>query len=131
MDFRLDPALENFLNPYKSKGGCYVIRRPGVSKLLLDDQSAPGVLNDIRIGVDNGVRHIMLVNHRDCGAYRGTHAFPSKEAERHKHEQDLREAAEVLRKEFPDVAVDVYFAESDDNGATFTVEPLREGISVH
>jgi hypothetical protein len=72
----------------------------------------------------------MLVNHRDCGAYGGSDAFHSTEAERAQHENDLRRAAELLRKEFPDVAVELFFAESSDGGETFKVEPLGEGISI-
>ena len=131
MDFRLRPAIDEFLTPYISNGGCDEIRFPGVAKALLDDQTGPMALGAIRIGVEkHGVQRVMLVNHRDCGAYGGTAAFHSPEVERAEHEGDLRRAAQLLHKEFPDLTVDLYFAETHNNGKTFVVEPLREGISV-
>ncbi len=122
--------MDEFLLPYNMNGGCDVIGFPGGVKDLLDDQKASHVLDEIRTYVTlHGLRHIMLINHRDCGAYGGSRAFASREAERHEHERDLRKAAEILHKEFPEITVGLHFAESGD-AKDFKVEPIRDEVNI-
>ena len=54
---------------------------------------------------------VILMLHSDCGAYGGSGAFESAEAERIHHRSELRLATEALRLAIPSIAVDPYFVD--------------------
>ena len=57
---------------------------------------------------------IILIAHRDCGAYGGSPRFNgSAEAETAFHGSELARAVEVIRAALPEVPVECYFADFD------------------
>lgn len=58
-------------------------------------------------------KRIILMLHRDCGAYGGSKAFSGAAEERERYAADLRAARDFVRKEVPAVPVDAYFADFD------------------
>ncbi|HLN00990.1 MAG TPA: carbonic anhydrase [Bryobacteraceae bacterium] len=57
---------------------------------------------------------VILVAHRDCGAYGGSARFQGDaEAEVSFHRAELARAAEVIRTALPEVTVEHYFADFD------------------
>lgn len=58
-------------------------------------------------------KRIVLMLHRDCGAYGGTKAFPDAITEKERYAADLRAAKEYVRREAPAVPVEAYFADFD------------------
>jgi hypothetical protein len=75
------------------------------------------VLNQIRTSVRlHGTKRVVLMLHRDCGAYGGSKNFTDGEAEKTELVKQLRDAQDFVKKEFPDVislSVDGYFADFD------------------
>ncbi len=72
------------------------------------------VLSQIKTSVRlHAAKRIILMLHRDCGAYGGSKAFPDGGAEREQYAADLRAARDFVRKEVPAVLVDAYFADFD------------------
>jgi hypothetical protein len=61
----------------------------------------------------HGTKRIILMLHRDCGAYGGSKAFGDAEAERCHYSDQLEMARQFVKNEIPDVSVDTYFADFD------------------
>lgn len=59
-------------------------------------------------------RRVILIAHRDCGAYGGSARFRGDaEAEAAFHSAELAKAGDVIRRALPDVSVECYFADFD------------------
>jgi carbonic anhydrase len=106
-----------------------VIKIAGGAKCL----ASPGrqsdrefLLEQIRTSIRlHGTKLVVLMLHSDCGAYGGLDGGfggnARKEA-RH-HEEELRRAAEFLRKELPDIGVEAYFVDFEGVWAVELTEP--------
>ncbi|MBI4053871.1 MAG: hypothetical protein HY397_00915 [Candidatus Doudnabacteria bacterium] len=69
------------------------------------------ILENFRIA--QGLHHIqraILINHYDCGAYGGNAAFKSHAQQLEFHKNQLMQAKDLLKNEFPGLHVDTYFA---------------------
>lgn len=60
----------------------------------------------------HGTKRVILMLHRDCGAYGGSKAFSDADAEREELVQQLRQAQGLVKKE-TGLAADAYFADFD------------------
>ena len=60
----------------------------------------------------HGTKRVVLMLHRDCGAYGGSKNFPDANAELEHHTARLKAAKDLLGKEV-NVPVDMYFADFD------------------
>jgi carbonic anhydrase len=72
------------------------------------------VLEQIRTSIRlHGTRLVILMLHSDCGAYGGLDGGFGGNArlEAQHHEEELRRAAEFLRKELPGIDVQAYFVD--------------------
>ena len=76
------------------------------------------VLNQIKTSARlHGTKRVVLMLHRDCGAYGGSKSFADADAEKAELVKQLHQAQDLVKKELPDVdglVVDVCFA--DFNG---------------
>ncbi|MFA5128639.1 MAG: carbonic anhydrase [Patescibacteria group bacterium] len=54
---------------------------------------------------------VILIAHRDCKAWGGSEAFPSLEAERAAHEDDMRAARDTLQRRCPRLEIELYYME--------------------
>lgn len=61
----------------------------------------------------HGTKRVILMLHRDCGGYGGSKAFPGPAAEREVLIAQLRQARDVVKRQLPELTVDVYFADFD------------------
>ena len=72
-----------------------------------------------QVGLAHDLHHVktvVLMNHRDCGAYGGMKAFPSPEAEHDQHVTDLKKAGEMVKEKYPDVNVLLVLASVSEDG---------------
>ena len=106
MDFRLQPEIKKMMEEQGLLGDCDLVALAGAAKNLLDPETQALTLKQIGLSRQlHGMKEVHLMNHTDCGAYGGHAAFAGDEAERRKHADDLAEAAEIIRREFPDLTV--------------------------
>lgn len=112
-DNRFDLGFRKFLkrcgitnsDPIKIAGGAKSLASP---ELESDRQF---VLDQIRQSMRlHGTGRVILMLHSDCGAYGGLPAFGGDpRAEAAHHHDELRAAAESLRKAIPEVQISGYF----------------------
>jgi hypothetical protein len=59
----------------------------------------------------HGIKRLVLIQHQDCGFYKTmpAHLHDSTEP-RERQEQDLRRAATTIKKDFPGLKVELYYA---------------------
>ena len=61
----------------------------------------------------HGTKRIVLMLHRDCGAYGGSKSFADLDTEKSELTNQLIAAKDFLKKEVPGVPADIYFADFD------------------
>lgn len=60
------------------------------------------------------IRRLILIQHQDCGFYKTMpHHLHSSSDPRQRQEQDLRRATAALKKDFPSLAIENYYASWD------------------
>ena len=95
-------------DPIKIAGGAKCLASPE------QESDREFVLEQIRKSIRlHGTRRVILMVHSDCGAYGGlAEGFGGDaRAEAEHHHEELRRAAESLRKAIPGVDVDAYFVD--------------------
>ena len=105
----------------KQEGFAHIdlVKIAGGAKALAGNASSDRdfVLNQIKTSVRlHGAKRIILMLHRDCGAYGGSKSFADADAEKVELSKQLYQAQELVKKELADVgglSVDIYFAEFD------------------
>jgi carbonic anhydrase len=105
----------------KEKGAKHIdlVKVAGGAKALAVSPSEPSperdfLLNQIKTSIRlHGAKRIILMTHRDCGAYGGSKAFADSDAERAAHEAQLAAARDFVAAELPDVIVEPLFADFD------------------
>ena len=98
-----------------------LVKIAGGAKALASMESASPdrdfVLNQIKTSVRlHGTKRVVLMLHRDCGAYGGSKSFADAEAEKAELIKQLHQAQDLVKKELSDVdglAVDICFADFD------------------
>jgi carbonic anhydrase len=95
-----------------------LVKIAGGAKALADGAEVSAdrdfVINQIKTSVRlHGTKRVVLMLHRDCGAYGGSKSFENAEGERAHYESQLRTARDFVKKEVPAVPVDAYFADFD------------------
>jgi carbonic anhydrase len=93
-----------------------LIKVAGGAKALAGDvpSDCDFVLDQIKKSVMlHGTKRVILMLHRDCGAYGGSKHFPDADAEKAALINQLHQAQDVVKKEIPDCSVDACFADFD------------------
>ena len=94
-----------------------LVKVAGGAKALAGDASPDRdfVLGQIKTSVRlHGTRRVVLMLHRDCGAYGGSKGFAGPDAEKEELSVQLRKAQNFVKKEVPELAtVDAVFADFD------------------
>ena len=96
-----------------------LVKIAGGAKALAGDASPDRdfVLNQIKTSIRlHGTKRVVLMLHRDCGAYGGSKSFTDADAEKEELAKQLRQAQDFVKselKEAPDFSVDAYFADFD------------------
>ena len=102
MDFRI--YKENTLHKFLKEDGVEsydLISVPGAGKAIIYVLSRQLVINSIRISMElHKSKVIYIIHHRDCGAYGGSSACESPEAEFKMHKSEMEKAEKILKTEF-------------------------------
>lgn len=117
IDYRLIKEIRSWMNEQNLLGDCDIVSIAGASKSLIDDQGEVRsfLLNQIRIAKNlHQITKVFLVHHTNCGAYRSAYNFNTRAEERDKHLEDMDKANEIIRQNFPDLAVVKILAEMKD-----------------
>lgn len=106
IDFRLQEAINNWIaQNFAPKTFDRVAWAGGVKNLDL-------ILTQIEIAKRlHGIHRAILINHEDCGAY-GEEGTPKK------HAQDLQNAKEKIKSQFPNLTIDTYYLKLDGTFVT-------------
>ncbi|PIP73630.1 MAG: hypothetical protein COW88_01310 [Candidatus Lloydbacteria bacterium CG22_combo_CG10-13_8_21_14_all_47_15] len=64
------------------------------------------------------VEKIIIVNHKDCGAYGGSDNFTSSDEEDSHHQNELRKARHIIAGKYPDKEIFIRYADFGEQGAT-------------
>lgn len=91
-------------DPYVIPSGPRVLVQEATRDIFL------GNIERVSIGLHH-IEEIVLVAHRDCGAYGGSAAFPGPAEEKATQVEDLKIARGVLNEKFPNIKVMMYYAE--------------------
>lgn len=104
LDWRLHPQVENFFQ--KISGSYDLCITAGSIKGLIDQTSRNYFLNQIKISNElHDCQEVVLAMHMDCGAYGGSKAFESEDAEFNHHKEQLRLAESIVKATFPALPV--------------------------
>ena len=117
MDFRFHRATVGFIENELGIIDYDLITEAGGVKGLAEDEKV--ILDEIKKHLDISLnlhhsKHIILVNHEDCGAYGGSKRWGDLKAEKKYHDDDLKKAVKVLQKLYPEqhiTAIYAYFNE--------------------
>jgi hypothetical protein len=96
-----------------------LVKIAGGAKALAGEASPDRdfVLNQIKTSARlHGTKRVILMLHRDCGAYGGSKSFADADAEKEELIKQLHQAQDLVKKELCDVdglVVDVCFADFD------------------
>lgn len=125
MDFRLQDDIWWWLKSQGITGDSDIVSLAGAVKDLVSpevEEYRKCLLKQIRISRElHGMKRVVLMNHTDCGAYGGRKAFEGDIAkEEKKHIEDMKNAAIIIKNEFPDLEVMLVLIKMGGNN-NFTV----------
>ncbi len=128
-DHRFQAGLHEFLNQGLGLNENYdLLVVPGGPQCLTLVEYLPkfswAIWKWFRFLVENHeLRRIILIAHQDCGWYKPLplHLHASSDP-RQRQEEDLRRVRHALKKDFPELSVELYYAGWDSN-ERMTVEP--------
>ncbi len=113
IDFRFRPLVNRWIETHLH-GQADLAAMAGASKAILDHDSRPVLLNQIKIARDlHDINTVHLMDHVDCGAYGGSGQHIDKLAELTMHRRELAAAATVIEQAFPTLAVKSYVVDFD------------------
>lgn len=120
MDFRFMKGIRAFLDQNGLTGDADLVSVAGAVKGVADP-AAPSetdfLLKQIGLSHDlHGIKHLILMNHLDCGAYGGSKAFASADEERSKHVADLQRSRDILKQKYPELEIKLVIAKLDEAG---------------
>lgn len=118
IDFRINrrPNGRDCMGEFTAELGvdCFpVTRGGGVQDLIrpISDGFKDSMLRDIRVGVGgHGAEKVIAINHENCAAY-AHFQFKTRKEEILRHRADLANARIIINNAFPEIAVELYFAE--------------------
>lgn len=116
LDPRFRTQHENFITQELGfeKFDQYVF--PGGPKVLADETTRDiflGAIEKVSLGLHH-VKELVLIAHRDCGAYGGSKFFVDKgglAAEKEAQVEHLKLASNILQENLPGIAVSMYYLE--------------------
>ncbi len=130
-DHRIQAGLQEFLNTHLGLANNYdLLAIPGGPQCLTLVEYLPKFSwagwKWFRFLIEgHDLKRVVLIAHQDCAWYGSLplHLHSSPEP-RGRQEEDLRRARVALRGEFPNLAVELYFAGWNSDGGRMTIEPV-------
>lgn len=83
-----------------------------------------GAIEKVSVGLHE-VKELVLIAHRDCGAYGGSVAFPGPAEEKATQVEDLKLARGILNEKFPKIKVSMFYAEITGDNIEFFPVPVN------
>ncbi len=116
-DYRFQAAFQEFLNRSLNLDGNYdVMVIPGGPLSLTLVEYLPkfswASWKWLRFFTEHHpIRRLILIQHQDCGFYKTMpHHLHSSPEPRERQEQDLRRVRDTMKKDFPQLPVELYYA---------------------
>jgi len=87
----------------------------GTSEAVIDEKSREVIFKALNVAIEkHGAERIVLIDHVDCGAYGGSSKFDGDaEAEKSFHIEKLKEAKEILQKQYPELQIVTFYMSWD------------------
>lgn len=115
MDFRFHEEIFNHLKEKDCVGQYDLYSIAGSQKTFLEEATQAIALKQVELSHKlHATTKVVLMAHWDCGAYGGSTAFESAEAEKTQYLTDLHAAKEIINKQFPDLEVKTVLLHIDD-----------------
>jgi carbonic anhydrase len=116
MDFRLTGDVHAWLEKKCLVKDCDIISVAGAAKDLAENPQGY-VFSLIKLSIDlHRIKRVILMHHRDCGAYGGSAAFSNQSEEFAKHKEEIDKAREILARQFPNIAIETFLASPSEKG---------------
>lgn len=116
-DYRFQAAFQEFLNRSLNLDGKYdlmVIPGGPLSLTLVEylPKFSWASWKWLRFFTEqHNIRKLVLIQHQDCGFYKTLpHHLHSSREPRERQEQDLRRVRDAMKKDFPQLTVEAYYA---------------------
>lgn len=136
IDFRFQEAIHDHLRERGLLGDCDIISIDGSARSLVNpnsDEEFSFVLRQIKLASAlHGIQKIIVIHHRDCGAYGGSRAFENAATEFDRHAHDMKKVREIFHENFPGIHVDLLFSDIDKESRKDSVcfKTVDEGARV-
>jgi hypothetical protein len=129
-DYRFQSAFQEFLNRSLNLDGNYdlmVIPGGPLSLTLVEylPKFSWASWKWLRFFAEqHKIRKLILIQHQDCGFYKTMpHHLHASAEPRERQEQDLRRVRDAMKKDFPQLAVELYYA-GWDAGDRVTIDSV-------
>lgn len=110
IDWRFWPAIFRFVKERLKIKNFDVLTLPG-SSYNFKTKRKKQVLSDIALSFKlHQIKHVLIFNHKDCGAYAESRAFGNQDKEIKAHSNDLKRASREIKKKFPALGVELYWS---------------------
>ena len=115
-DFRFHPIFENFVENYLKLTAYDMISVAGGAKAINKAKNGEDIaLKSIDVTFNlHQADKLVIINHRDCGAYGGSEKFATREAEQKFHFAELRKAKEKILTNYPEKIIILLYVDLDD-----------------
>lgn len=101
----------------------------GAAKNLASAQQETDIdftLRQLDIAVNlHHISKVALINHTDCGAYGGSSKFKNSDEEHQFHYEELKKAAELVSRKYPNLLVQKYLAHLEQKDDKWTAYLVR------
>jgi carbonic anhydrase len=109
IDFRFRKKVAEWIET-KLDDEADLVAIAGAKKPFLAPESREFLMDQVAIAKRlHSIETVHIIAHEDCGAYGGSKAFPSLEAERDSHTKKMQEAHALIHEKFPDLHLKGYF----------------------
>lgn len=116
-DFRINHAVREFLRHQGIQSPDMIVIAGGAKTLASprNDFERDFILEQVRLAIRlHRARRMILMSHSDCATYGGLAAFQGDpQVEAAHHTQELQRAAELVKTNFPELAVACFFVNFD------------------
>jgi len=123
MDFRFRTAIENWAAEKGYTNDYDLISMAGAQKSIVDDDTRQGLLKQVKISTSlHNAKRVIIIAHRDCGAYGGSKSFSGWEEELAKYTDELSVAEQQIKTHFPEVEIKKVVLNFDESGEVSFIE---------
>ena len=116
-DHRISMVVREFLKKQRIERADMIVVAGGAKTLASprNDFEQDFILEQVRMSIRlHGTKRVLVMSHSDCATYGGLAAFDGDRGrEARHHHQELQRAAELVKANFPELAVACFFVNFD------------------